>query len=76
MRLSNAWGVHWKPGENESGLCDETAVLDAWHVDHRSVMPNMKILWLTFLNIIRPHGISRAGHANMPKFTGTKPDGH
>jgi sugar transferase EpsL len=54
---------------------DEKFALDVWYVDHQSFMLDMKILWLTFLNIIRPRGISQAGHATMPKFTGNKPDG-
>ena len=55
---------------------DEKFALDVWYVDHQSFMLDMEILWLTFLNIIRPRGISQAGHATMPKFTGNRPDGH
>ncbi len=55
---------------------DEKFALDVWYVDHQSFMLDLKILWLTFLNIIRPRGISQAGHVTMPKFTGNKPDGH
>ncbi len=55
---------------------DEKFALDVWYVDHLSFTLDLKILWLTFLNIIRPRGISQAGHATMPKFTGNKPDGH
>jgi sugar transferase EpsL len=55
---------------------NEKFALDVWYVDHQSFMLDMKILWLTFLNIIRPRGISQAGHVTMPKFTGNKPDGH
>ena len=55
---------------------EEKFALDVWYVDHQSFMLDMKILWLTFLNIVRPRGISQAGHATMPKFTGNKPDEH
>ena len=56
---------------------EEKFALDVWYVDHQSFMLDMKILWLTILNIIRPRGsISQAGHATMPKFTGNKLDGH
>jgi sugar transferase EpsL len=55
---------------------EEKFALDVWYVDHQSFLLDMKIFWLTFLNIIRPRGISQAGHATMPKFTGNKLDGH
>ena len=53
---------------------DEKFALDVWYVDHQSFMLDLKILWLTFLNIIHPQGISQDGHATMPKFTGSEPD--
>jgi sugar transferase EpsL len=55
---------------------DEKFALDVWYVNHRSFMLDMKILWLTILNMIRPRGISQAGHATMPKFTGNKLEKH
>ena len=49
---------------------DEKFALDVWYVDHRSFVLDFKILWLTLLKVMRPHGVSQTGHATMPKFTG------
>ena len=46
--------------------------LDVWYVDHRSLWLDLKILWLTFVKVIRPEGVSRPGHATMPRFTGNR----
>jgi lipopolysaccharide/colanic/teichoic acid biosynthesis glycosyltransferase len=44
--------------------------LDLWYVDNRSVWLDLKILWLTIRKVIKRDGISAAGEATMPKFTG------
>ena len=44
--------------------------LDVWYVDNRSVWLDLKILWLTLLKVVRRDGISAAGEATMPRFTG------
>ncbi|WP_460837941.1 sugar transferase [Noviherbaspirillum agri] len=44
--------------------------LDVWYVDHRSLWLDLKILWLTVRRVIARDGISAAGDATMPKFTG------
>jgi len=44
--------------------------LDLWYVDNRSVWLDLKILWLTLRKVIKRDGISAAGEATMPKFTG------
>jgi lipopolysaccharide/colanic/teichoic acid biosynthesis glycosyltransferase len=48
--------------------------LDVWYVDRVSLAVDMKILGLTFLRLVRPHGISQPGSATMPKFTGNARD--
>ncbi len=44
--------------------------LDVWYVDHRSLWLDIKILWLTVKKVLVRDGISAAGEATMPKFTG------
>ncbi len=46
--------------------------LDVWYVDNRSLWLDLRILWLTALRVLRPEGISQAGHATMPEFRGTE----
>jgi lipopolysaccharide/colanic/teichoic acid biosynthesis glycosyltransferase len=45
--------------------------LDVWYVDHGSPWLDVKILWLTMLQVLRRDGISQAGHATMPEFLGS-----
>lgn len=47
--------------------------LDVWYVDHRSLWLDIRILWLTVKKVLIRDGISAAGEATMPKFTGGKP---
>jgi lipopolysaccharide/colanic/teichoic acid biosynthesis glycosyltransferase len=49
---------------------DEKFELDVWYVDNRTFMLDLKILLMTFLQVVRSQGISSAGHATMPEFTG------
>lgn len=46
--------------------------LDLWYVDHQSMALDLKILWLTFLRVIKPQDVSAEGHVTMPKFTGNE----
>lgn len=50
---------------------DEKFALDVWYVDNRSLWLDAKILWRTVLKVTRREGISSAGEATMPKFTGS-----
>ena len=43
---------------------------DVEYVDNQSLTLDLKILWLTFLNVIQRKGISSDGHATMEEFTG------
>ncbi|WP_345980689.1 undecaprenyl phosphate N,N'-diacetylbacillosamine 1-phosphate transferase [Sulfurimonas sp. HSL3-2] len=45
---------------------------DVWYVDHKSFSLDMKILWLTFLKVLRRSGISSDSSVTMEKFRGTK----
>ena len=46
--------------------------LDVWYVDHQSLWLDVKILWLTVLQVLRRDGISQQGHATMPEFMGSQ----
>lgn len=43
---------------------------DVWYVDNHNLLLDLKILLLTIWKIIKREGISGAGHATMPEFTG------
>lgn len=49
---------------------EQKFALDIWYVDHRSFFLDLKILWLTTKRVFSRNGISHAGVATMPRFTG------
>ena len=51
---------------------EEKFKLDVWYVDNWSLWLDVKILRLTFLNVLKRSGVSAAEHATMPKFTGSE----
>ena len=51
---------------------DEKFELDVWYVENRSFWLDIKILWMTVKKVIVREGISAAGEATMPKFTGSR----
>ncbi|MDM0004450.1 sugar transferase [Variovorax sp. J22G73] len=50
---------------------EEKFKLDVWYVDNRSMWLDIKILWLTVRKVLVRDGISAAGEATMPRFTGS-----
>jgi lipopolysaccharide/colanic/teichoic acid biosynthesis glycosyltransferase len=42
----------------------ERITLDLWYIEHRSVRLDLRILCLTVLNVIRPHGVTADGGVN------------
>ena len=50
---------------------EEKFKLDIWYVDNRSIWLDVKILWLTIRKVLMRDGISAAGEATMPRFTGS-----
>lgn len=52
---------------------DEKFELDVWYVDNRTLWLDLKIIWLTIRKVLKRDGISAAGEATMPKFTGNRP---
>jgi lipopolysaccharide/colanic/teichoic acid biosynthesis glycosyltransferase len=59
-------------GRNAISWADKFA-LDVWYVDNRSLWMDVRILWLTVRKVLVRDGISAAGEATMPAFTGTLP---
>lgn len=51
---------------------EEKFQLDVWYVDHYSFWLDLKILWLTFITLVKQDGITAQEHATMPKFTGSE----
>lgn len=49
---------------------DEKFALDIWYVDKRSLWLDLKIIWMTFVKVLKRDGISAAGEATMSKFQG------
>lgn len=50
---------------------DKRFELDVWYVDHHGLCLDIRILWMTVGKVFRRDGISAAGEATMPAFTGT-----
>jgi lipopolysaccharide/colanic/teichoic acid biosynthesis glycosyltransferase len=44
---------------------------DIWYVDNRTLWLDLKILFLTVKTVLMRDGISAAGEATMPRFTGS-----
>jgi lipopolysaccharide/colanic/teichoic acid biosynthesis glycosyltransferase len=57
-------------GRNAISWEDKFA-LDVWYVDHRSLWLDVRILWMTVKKVLVRDGISAAGEATMPRFTGS-----
>ena len=49
---------------------DEKFNLDVWYVNHRSFLLDLKILCMTFVQVVARRGISAEGCATMPEFVG------
>lgn len=49
---------------------EEKFRLDVWYVENGSLWLDLKILCLTAWKVLRREGISQAGYATMPEFTG------
>jgi lipopolysaccharide/colanic/teichoic acid biosynthesis glycosyltransferase len=58
-------------GRNAISWEDKFA-LDVWYVGNQTLWLDIKILWMTVRKVLVRDGISAAGEATMPKFTGSK----
>lgn len=45
---------------------------DVWYVDHISFGVDLKILWLTFLKVLKKEGVNSSENVSMPTFKGSK----
>ncbi len=50
---------------------EEKFRLDVWYVDNRSLWLDLRILCMTVWQVLARRGVSAAGHATMPAFTGS-----
>lgn len=51
---------------------EEKFRLDVWYVDQQSILLDLRILLMTFWQILARKGISADGHATMPPFRGSE----
>lgn len=51
---------------------DDKFRLDLWYVERKSLLLDLKILFLTAWKLFSTSDVSASGHATMPKFTGNK----
>jgi sugar transferase EpsL len=49
---------------------DEKFKLDAWYVDNRTFILDLKILYFTLIKVFKSEGIQNGNHATMPLFKG------
>ncbi len=50
---------------------EDKFILDLWYVDNRSLLLDLKILWLTVVKVLRAEGVSGEGSATMSEFMGS-----
>lgn len=50
---------------------DRKLALDIWYVDNRSIMLDLKILFLTIAKVIKADGVARVGQVSMDEFFGS-----
>lgn len=51
---------------------EQKFALDIWYVDNRSIWLDVQILMMTVGKVLKRDGISAAGEATMPRFTGSR----
>lgn len=65
----------WAQVNGRNAICwEDKFALDVWYVNNRSLSLDMRILLLTVRKVLVRDGISAAGEATMPKFTGSMPE--
>jgi sugar transferase EpsL len=61
-------------GRNSLSWEDKFA-LDLWYVENRTVLLDIRILFMTFVQVFRRSGISSEGHETAAEFMGSNSDG-
>jgi sugar transferase EpsL len=49
---------------------EEKLGLDVWYVDNVTLWLDLKIMFMTMVDVLRTRGISAPGHSTMPRFRG------
>lgn len=49
---------------------EERFRLDVWYVDNRTLLLDLKILWLTVVKVLKRSDVSQDGHVTMTEFMG------
>jgi lipopolysaccharide/colanic/teichoic acid biosynthesis glycosyltransferase len=63
----------WAQVNGRNGISwEDKFKFDIWYVDHRSVLLDIKILWLTVKKVLYRDGISAVGAQTMTRFEGSK----
>lgn len=50
---------------------EQKFMYDVWYVDHRSILLDLRILWMTVASVLQSRGISQEGSVTAERFTGT-----
>lgn len=50
---------------------EEKFKLDIWYVDNQTFFLDMKIVWITFIKVLKSEGVNYSEHVSMERFTGT-----
>lgn len=53
---------------------EEKFKLDVWYVDNWSIWLDIRIIFMTFIKVLKREGVSAQGHITMPKFKGANQD--
>jgi lipopolysaccharide/colanic/teichoic acid biosynthesis glycosyltransferase len=62
----------WAQVNGRNNLCwEDKFKLDVWYVDNRSLLLDIKILFLTVVKVLQRADVEQVGHVTMQKFTGT-----
>jgi lipopolysaccharide/colanic/teichoic acid biosynthesis glycosyltransferase len=63
----------WAQVNGRNGIgWEEKFKLDVWYVDNRSLLLDLRIVWMTVVGVIGGKGIAHPGQATMERFRGTK----
>ena len=54
---------------------EEKFELDVWYVDNWSLWLDIKILFLTLINVVKREAISASSYTTMPEFMGSPKEG-
>ena len=54
---------------------EEKFAYDVWYVEHQSFLLDMKIMWMTFLKVIKRSDVSSSSSVTMEKFKGSIDEG-